>query len=147
MSSPIVSTFQPGKRRLEHCQVGFATGRGKRRRHITTFVLGRGEFQDQHVLGEPAFVTRNRRSNAESKALLAQQCVAAVAEPNDQISCDSGKWQMYLLSALQGHATSLWPSVSGAPTECRHLTKSSLSPRAASTASPMRVIIRILTTT
>ena len=53
---------------------------------------------------------------------------------------------MYLCSALHGHATSAWPGSSGAPTECRQRTKSPL-PSASSTAAPMRVMIRMLTTT
>ena len=55
---------------------------------------------------------------------------------------------MYLSfgSGLQGQATSSWPGLSGMPTEWRHFTKSPL-PRALSTCSPMRVMIRMLTTT
>src|SRR5690606_36669410 len=50
---------------------------------------------------------------------------------------------MYFVS-LQGHRTSCWPGSSGAPTECRHLTKSaSAASSAASATSPARVLIRI----
>jgi hypothetical protein len=54
---------------------------------------------------------------------------------------------MYLVS-LHGHATSARPGSSGAPTECRHLTK--VSPRSSNrgrTAAPIRVMIFIETTT
>src|SRR5829696_3788863 len=50
---------------------------------------------------------------------------------------------MYLLSALQGHGTSSWPSSSGAPTEWTQGTKSPSAPSASSAPWPMRVMIRI----
>ena len=53
---------------------------------------------------------------------------------------------MYLCSRLQGQGTSAWPGARGIPTECRQGTNSP-SPRASSTARPMRVMIRMLTTT
>ena len=63
------------------------------------------------------------------------------------ISRVSGKWTMYLLSALQGHATSCWPDSSGAPTECRHGTNSPSSPSTSRAPAPIRVIIRMETAT
>src|SRR5262245_35037901 len=53
---------------------------------------------------------------------------------------------MYLVW-LHGHGTSASPGASGAPIECRAGTKSALLPIAASTFVPMRVMIRIDTTT
>src|SRR5256885_6112431 len=53
---------------------------------------------------------------------------------------------MYLTSE-HGHATSSWPGESGAPTECRHGTKLASSPILVSTSRPIRVMIRIDTTT
>ena len=51
-------------------------------------------------------------------------------------------------SSLQGHGTSLTPSASGMPTECRAGTKNAFfSSIALSGASPMRVMIRIERTT
>ncbi len=49
-------------------------------------------------------------------------------------------------SGLHGHFVSAWPGVSGAPTECIAGMKSP-SPSASSTARPMRVMMRMLTTT
>ena len=49
---------------------------------------------------------------------------------------------MYLLSASHGQGTSVSPSSSGAPTECRHGTQSP-SPSTSSAAWPMRVMIRM----
>ncbi len=41
--------------------------------------LGRGELEDQHVLGEPALVPGHHRGDAQGVAFLAQQGVAAIA--------------------------------------------------------------------
>src|SRR6187551_19308 len=53
---------------------------------------------------------------------------------------------MYLVS-LQGHGTSFSPGSSGAPIECSALTKKPSSPILSSAAWPIRVIVRIDTTT
>jgi hypothetical protein len=53
---------------------------------------------------------------------------------------------MYLVSGLQGQGTSFWPCSSGAPTLCRHFTNGP-SPSTSSTALPMRVMMRMFTTT
>jgi hypothetical protein len=53
---------------------------------------------------------------------------------------------MYLV-LLQGQATSCWPGTSGAPTVCTQGTKSPSMPSRSITARPMRVIVRMLTTT
>jgi hypothetical protein len=53
---------------------------------------------------------------------------------------------MYLVS-LQGQATSASPCASGAPTLCTAGTKKPSSPRASSAAWPMRVMMRMETTT
>ena len=44
-----------------------------------TAPCGRGELEDEHVLGEPALVARHHRGDAQREALLAEQRVAAVA--------------------------------------------------------------------
>ena len=41
--------------------------------------VGRFHAQDQHVLGQPVLVARHDRGDAQGQALLAEQCVAAVA--------------------------------------------------------------------
>ena len=53
---------------------------------------------------------------------------------------------MYFVS-LHGQATSVCPGSSGAPMECSAGTKSASSPNASSTATPIRVMIRIEATT
>ena len=63
------------------------------------------------------------------------------------ISRVSGKWTMYLLSALHGQGTSAWPSASGAPTEWTHGTKSPSSPSTSRAAWPILVMILMLAAT
>ena len=63
------------------------------------------------------------------------------------ISRVSGKWTMYLFSASHGHGTSVAPASSGAPTECRHGTNSPSAPSTSKAPFPMRVMIRMDTTT
>ncbi len=53
---------------------------------------------------------------------------------------------MYFVS-LHGHGTSAWPGSSGAPIECSAFTKKPSSPILSSAAWPIRVIVRIETTT
>src|SRR4051812_37566749 len=56
---------------------------------------------------------------------------------------------MYLSfgSGLHGQGTSSWPGLSGMPTECRHGMNSPSLPSTLRTASPMRVMMRMFTTT
>src|SRR4029453_14472223 len=53
---------------------------------------------------------------------------------------------MYFVS-LHGHGTSFWPGSSGAPIECSALTKKPSSPILSSAAWPIRVMVRMDTTT
>src|SRR5581483_6115118 len=53
---------------------------------------------------------------------------------------------MYLVS-LQGHGTSTWPGSNGAPTECSAFTKNPSSPILSRAALPIRVMVRMETTT
>src|SRR5436190_1751893 len=67
------------KRGNEHGQVCLAARRGERAGDVLGVTVGRGELQDQHVLGQPAVVARHHRRDAQREALLAEQGVAAVA--------------------------------------------------------------------
>ena len=58
----------------------------------------------------------------------------------------SGKWVMYF-SSLQGQVVSFSCSASGAPTECTAGTQGRPSAMRSMAAEPMRVMIRMLTTT
>ena len=75
----MVSTFQPGQGRLQHGEVGLAARARERRREVPHVALGRGQLEDQHVLGQPALVARHDARDAQGEALLAEQGVAAIA--------------------------------------------------------------------
>jgi hypothetical protein len=102
MSSPSVSTFQPGIVGSSIARLVLPQALGNARRDVVHLLLGRGELEDQHVLGEPALVAAHDAGDAQRVALLAQQRVAAVAGAEDQISRVSGKCEMYFVS-LHGH--------------------------------------------
>src|SRR5882672_3481687 len=76
--SPNFPAFEPG-RWDQHGEIRFAAGAGKRGRDVSFFTLWIFDADDQHVLGHPAFVTRNVGSDAQRKTFLAQQGVAAIA--------------------------------------------------------------------
>ena len=62
----------------QHRKVGLAASTRECRRHMVLFALRCGHAQNQHVLGQPAFITAHVGSNAQRKALFAQQRIAAV---------------------------------------------------------------------
>jgi hypothetical protein len=152
MSSPTVVTFQPSRRndrrRFEHREVRLAAGARERRcdvRLLTGRVL---DAHDQHVLGEPALVAAHRGRDPQRQALLAEQGVAAVARSVRPDLAALGEVHDVLDVGLHGHGTSgVAGSSSGAPTVCTHGTNWPSSPSASSTALPMRVMIRMFTTT
>ena len=90
MQTPVRPDLHPGNvvanafalptrnRGLEHGQVGFAAGAGKRSGNVEALALGIGQAQDEHVLGHPAFAACHGGGNAQRQTLLAQQSVAAV---------------------------------------------------------------------
>ena len=63
----------------EHGEVGFAAGGRECGGDVFGFVLWVGEFENEHVLGEPAVVAGHDGSNAKSETLFAEEGVAAVA--------------------------------------------------------------------
>ena len=65
--------------RNEHGKIGLAARARKRCRDVGLFAFRILDADDQHVLGHPAFVTRNVRRNAQRKTLLAQQGVPAIS--------------------------------------------------------------------
>ena len=71
--------------RNQHGEVGLAAGRREGGCHMVLLAFGRGDAQDEHVLGQPARLAvaccgvAHRRGDAQRQALLAQQGVAAVA--------------------------------------------------------------------
>ena len=79
MSSPIVSTVQPGIGGHEHCEIRLAAGRGEGAGDVVHRARRGRQLEDQHVLGEPALLVRHDRGDAQREALLAEQGIAAVA--------------------------------------------------------------------
>ena len=66
-------------RRHQHREIGFAASAGEGCCHMVFFARRIGHTQNQHVLCQPALVTAHGGRDAQRKALLAQQGVAAVA--------------------------------------------------------------------
>ncbi len=66
-------------RRDEHGKVRLATGARESRRHVGLFALRILDTQDEHVLRQPTFITSHGGSDAQGKALLAEQRIATVA--------------------------------------------------------------------
>src|SRR5262249_17108441 len=62
----------------QHREIGFAARAGERRGYVELSSFGRFDAEDQHVLCHPTLLTREIRSDAQRKTLLAQQNVAAV---------------------------------------------------------------------
>src|ERR1041385_2148214 len=134
MSSPIVSTFQPGR-------VGVS---------IARFVLPHADGNAAAMYAIfPAGSVSLRISMCSASQPSSRACTEAIRsawhffprralppypEPNDQISRVSGKCVMYFFSALHGHGESGVDAVgSGAPIECSPRTKSPPAPSASST--------------
>ena len=63
----------------QHGEIGFATSARKGCCHVILFALRIGHPQDEHMLGQPALVAAHVGRDAQGKALLAQQRIAAVA--------------------------------------------------------------------
>src|SRR5207249_11222887 len=67
------------RRRDEHGEVRLAARAREGGGDVVRLALGALHADDQHVLGEPAFLARLYARDAEREALLAEQRVAAVA--------------------------------------------------------------------
>ena len=67
------------RRRREHREVGLAACARKRGGDIGGLAVGTLQAEDQHVLGEPAFVAAEHARDSKRETFLAEQRVAAVA--------------------------------------------------------------------
>src|SRR4051812_13452527 len=146
MSSPTVSTFQPGSVGTSMARLVLPHADGKA--PVTYLVSPSGDVSLRISMCSASQPSSRAITEAirRAKHFLPSRALPPYPEPYDQISRVSGKWTMYLLSESHGHGTSCWPASSGAPTECRHGTNSP-SPSVSRTAWPMRVMIRMLTAT
>ena len=64
---------------IQQGQVGLTTGGGEGARNVVGLAFRGGEFQDEHVLGQPALVLGHDGGDAQCVSFFAKQCVAAVA--------------------------------------------------------------------
>ena len=80
MSSPTVHTFQPSMALggMSMAKLVLPQAEGNAAATIGLLALGAFDAENEHVLGHPALVARDVAGDAQSKALLAQQGVAAV---------------------------------------------------------------------
>ena len=65
-------------RRNHHGEVGLAAGAGEGGSDVGLLARGRFNAQDEHVLGEPAFLAAEIGADAQGQALFPEQDVAAV---------------------------------------------------------------------
>ena len=70
--------FPAGDGRNQHGQVCFSAGGGERTCYVFDFAFRVGQFQDEHVLGQPAFVAGLNGSDTQSQTFFTQQRVSAV---------------------------------------------------------------------
>ena len=99
MSSPTRPHLPPLEARGgdHHGEVRLAAGRGKGGGDISLLALRVFDAQDEHVLGQPALVTRDVGGDPQREALLAQKRVAAVAGPERPDFARFGKMDDVLL--------------------------------------------------
>src|SRR5712692_3068660 len=147
MSSPIVSTFQPGKVGTSIARLVLPHADGKA--PVMYRVSPSGDVNFTISMCSAIHPSSRAMTDAirRAKHFLPSKALPPYPEPNDQISRVSGKCTMYLFSALHGHGTSSTPSASGIPTECTQGTNSPSLPSASSAPAPIRVMMRMLTTT
>src|SRR5580693_7502677 len=147
MSSPMVSTFQPGRVGIIIDKLVLPQAEGKAPVKYFAWPDGLVSFR----ISMCSAIQPSSRACTEAMRsawhFFPSNALPPYPEPNDQTSRVSGKWQMYLCSLLQAHVASGWFGVSGAPIECRPRTNSPLDPRTSSTWLPTRDMICMLATT
>src|SRR4030095_5352320 len=65
--------------RNQHRKICFAAGAGKGCSDVSLLALRIFYADDEHMLGHPAFITGDVRSDAQRETFLAEQCVPTVA--------------------------------------------------------------------
>src|SRR5436190_15571250 len=113
MSSPTVSTFQPGSVGISIARLVLPHADGNA--PATYFAVPSGDVSLR--ISMCSAIQPSSRAIADAirsaKHFLPSSALPPYPDPYDQISRDSGKWTMYLLSASHGHGTSLRPSGRG----------------------------------
>src|SRR5947209_7191576 len=120
MSSPIVSTFQSGSVGIIIARFVLPQALGKAPVTYLTSPSGEVSFRISMCSAIQPSSRAMTEAIRSAKHFLPSSALPPYPDPNDQISRVSGKWTMYLLSALHGQGTSWAPSLNGIPTECRH---------------------------
>ena len=146
MSSPMVSTFQPGIVGRSMARFVLPQADGNAAARWNTRPRGEVTLRMSMCSASQPSSWASTEAMRSANAFLASRALPPYCEPNDQISRVSGKWVMYLVS-LHGHGTSVSPSSSGAPTLCTAGTHSVLSVMRSSAFDPIRVMRFMLTTT
>src|SRR5919204_1992795 len=119
MSSPIVSTFQPGSfgTIIDRLVLPHAEGNAPAR----YFVSPSGDVILRISMCSASQPSSRAITDAMRSArhFLPSSALPPYPDPYDQISRVSGKCTIHF-SLLHGHVTSTWPFSSGAPTVCMH---------------------------
>src|SRR5207247_5379438 len=115
MSSPTVSTFQPGSVGTSMARLVLPHADGKA--PVTYRVSPSGDVSFTINMCSASQPSSRAMTDAmrSAKHFLPRSALPPYPDPKDQISRVSGKCTMYLLSALHGHGTSVWLGWSGAP--------------------------------
>src|SRR5262249_19960839 len=147
MSSPIVSTFQPGT--VEISIARFVLPQATGNAPVMYFVLPSGFVNFNMSMCSASQPSSRAWTDAILSAwhFFPSNAFPPYPEPKDQISRVSGKWQIYLCSELHGHDASCSLGPRGAPTECRPFTKSPATPKASRTLVPTRDMMCMFATT
>src|SRR3954451_15248095 len=147
MSSPTVSTVHPSSEGMSIARLVLPHADGNAPVTYLTSPSGDVSFRISMCSASQPSSRAIAEAIRSAKHFFPSRALPPYPEPNDQISRLSGKWTMYLLSALHGHEESSSPGSSGAPTECRQGTNSPSWPSTSRAPLPMRVMIRMFTTT
>src|SRR5205085_10089454 len=102
MSSPIVSTFQPGSVGISIARLVFPQAEGKA--PVTNLVCPSGEVSLRISMCSAIQPWSRAIADAirRAKHFLPRRAFPPYPDPYDQISRLSGKWTMYLFSESQG---------------------------------------------
>ena len=146
MSSPTVSTFQPGRVGISIARFVLPHADGNAPVTCLTVPSGEVSFRISMCSASQPSSCAIAEAIRRAKHFFPSRALPPYPEPNDQISRASGKCAMYF-SSLHGHGTSSTPSTSGIPTECRQGTNSPSLPSTSSAPWPMRVMILMDTAT
>src|SRR3954454_2338807 len=106
MSSPIVSTVQPSSVGTSIARLVLPHADGNAPATYLTSPSGEISFRISMCSASQPSSRAMTDAIRSAKHFLPSSALPPYPEPNDQISRVSGKWTMYLLSALHGHEES-----------------------------------------